>query len=80
MRIDWFKICENQQKNWFNSFFKEIFFKESIQFLKCYVTIGTRGSRKINKKKKQPNIGKDYGCSGKEGSLWGGSQTQDPNS
>lgn len=41
------------------------------------MTIGTRGFRK---KKKKPDIGKDYGCSGKEGSLWGGSQTQDPNS
>ncbi len=32
------------------------------------------------KKTPPPNIGKDYSCSGKEGSLWGGSQTQDPNS
>lgn len=44
------------------------------------MTIGTRGSHKKKKKKKQPDTGKDYGCSGKEGSLWGGSQTQDPNS
>ncbi len=35
---------------------------------------------KKKKEKKQPNIGKDYGCSGKEVSLWGVSQTQDPNS